>query len=70
MVASMNEATPTQRLAELLLGEPLEDFVLSRRPNRAWRLIARDIYEVTKGEVDVTPVTLASWFSEPTAAAS
>lgn len=66
----MSSETPMQRLAEAVLGESLELFVLSRRPDRSWRLIARDLYEATKGEIDVTPMTLATWFAEPSQAAS
>lgn len=66
--------TPTLRLADLLLGEqgPLEQFVRQRRSNgRAWRLIARDLYEATNREVDVTYETLRSWFpDEPAEVAS
>jgi hypothetical protein len=67
----MSNGTPTQRLADILLGQPLEAFVRERRPDRSWRLIARDIYEATKGEIDVTPVTLSNWYAdEPIQAAS
>lgn len=66
----MPEATPLQRLAEHLLGEPLEDFVRSRRPDRPWRLIARDIYEATNGEVDVTHESLRLWFPDVKSAAT
>ncbi len=66
--------TPTERLADLLLGDqgPLERFVRTRRSEgRAWRLIARDLFEVTEREVDVTHETLRSWFpDEPSRAAS
>lgn len=67
-------STPTLRLADLLLGDqgPLEEFVRSRRASgRAWRLVARDLYEATNREVDVTYETLRSWFpDEPAEAAS
>lgn len=67
----MSNGTPTQRLADVLLGGPLETFVRQRRPARSWRLIARDIYDATKGEIDVTPVTLSNWYSdEPAQVAS
>lgn len=57
----MADTTPTQRLAENILRQPLADFVSTRRP-RSWRLIARDLYEHTSGEIDVTPETLRSWY--------
>lgn len=63
--------TPTQRILDIAVGgEGLEHFVRSRRAaDRSWRLIARDLYELT-GE-DVTYETLRSWFpEEPTEAAS
>lgn len=70
MVAHMQSTTPLQMLADALLDTSLDEFVQERRPARAWRLIARDLYEATGGKVDVTDVTLASWFAESTAAAS
>ena len=57
-------ATPTQRLADLLLPTTLGDFIATRRAaGRSWRLIARDLHEQTDGQVDVTAETLRSWFS-------
>jgi hypothetical protein len=61
-------STPTAQLADLILGDagPLEDFVRSRRAEaRAWRLIARDLYEVTGQRIDVTYETLRSWYPDP-----
>jgi hypothetical protein len=62
--------TAHRRLADILLGDdgPLEEFVRSRRGRgRAWRLIARDLYEATGHEVDLTHETLRGWFpDEPT----
>lgn len=60
-------STPTAQLADLILGDdgPLEDFVRSRRAtNRAWRLIARDLYEATGQRIDVTYETLRSWYPD------
>lgn len=65
--------TPNHRLADLLLAEsgPLEMFVRSRREQgRAWRLIARDLYEATEGQVDLTHETLRSWFPDDEAGAA
>lgn len=57
--------TPTQRLAGLILGRDLGTFVAERRADgRAWRYIARDLYEATSGEVDVTYETLRSWYPD------
>lgn len=61
------EQTPTHRLADILLGAdgPLEHFVRSRRRNRrSWRLVARDVYEATDHEIDLTYETLRSWFPD------
>lgn len=61
------EQTPTHRLADVLLGDegPLERFVRERRAaNRSWRLLARDIYEATGEEIDLTYETLRSWFPD------
>jgi hypothetical protein len=57
--------TPTQRLADVLLGGDgsLRQFVRSRRANRrTWRHIARDLYEET--DIDVTPEALRQWFPD------
>lgn len=66
-------ATPTERLADVLLGEagPLDRFVRRRREaGRSWRLVARDLYEATNGEVDVTYQTLRTWFPDDVDGAS
>ena len=65
--------TPRHRLANLLLGDqgPLEEFVRIRRAEgRPWRLIARDLYEATDSEVDVTYETLRQWFPDDPAEVS
>ena len=59
--------TPNRRLADILLGDdgPLETFVRTRRQSgTAWRLIARDLYEATDRDVDLTYETLRSWFPD------
>jgi hypothetical protein len=53
-----------QKLATALLKQDVVDFIAERRPDRSWRVIARDIYEATKGQVDVTPQTVINWYSE------
>jgi hypothetical protein len=65
--------TRTQQLASLLLGQPVETFVRTRRAEgRSWRLISRDLYDATGQQLDVSDVTLISWFGgrEPETAAS
>lgn len=62
--------TPTARLAEHLLGEPVANFISSRRAEgHAWRIVARDLYEATGGQIDVTYETLRSWFPDESPAA-
>lgn len=52
-----------QRLADALLAGGLDEYVQTRRSEgRSWRLIARDIWTDTDGQVDVTEVTLRGWF--------
>jgi len=58
-------ATVTRRYADLLLDGGLDAFVNSRRAEgRAWRLISRDIWEATDGELDISYETLRAWFLE------
>jgi len=45
----------------VLLGEVVADFTNPRRPDRSSRQISRDIYEATRGEIDVTQQTLINW---------
>lgn len=54
----------TQRLAGILLGGSLEEFVRSRRPERGWRLIHEDLLEATDGEINVSHETLRSWYPD------
>lgn len=57
--------TATQRLATLLIGQDVRDFIAERRTQgRAWRFIARDLYEATGGQVDVTYETLRGWHED------
>ena len=63
-------STPTQRLADLMLGEngPLERFVRDRRgqdPPQPWRYISRDLRDLTDGQVDITEQSLRTWFRDP-----
>lgn len=61
--------TPTQRLANILLGMDVRTFIREKRDNgRAWRFIARDLYEATNGQIDVTYETLRQWYSDDQAA--
>lgn len=63
--------TATQRLATILLDRDVHDFIRERRAaRRAWRFIARDLYEATGGQVDVTHETLRQWIADTERAAS
>lgn len=61
-----DEPTPRQRLASLLLGEDLGDWVAERRRDPelrlSWRMIARQLRDATNGEIDVTGETLRLWY--------
>lgn len=59
---------PLRRLADHLLDGKLDEFVRSRRAEgRAWRLIERDLWLETKGQIDVTFETLRAWYGEDAA---
>lgn len=56
------DATPTQRLASLLLHRPVSDFIEERRAvGKSWRVIARELHKTTDGQIDVTAETLRGW---------
>ena len=59
--------TPTQQVAELILGRPLAEYVAekrSARPRWPWRLIAEQLATDTDGQVTVTHEALRSWFPD------
>lgn len=64
--AAMPEAqTPSQALAEFLLGRSLSEYVAekrSARPQWSWQLIASQLTEDTAGRVNVTRETLRQWY--------
>lgn len=54
--------TPTQQLATMLLGRPVDEWIRERRAaGQPWRVIARDLYERTNGRIDVAHQTLVNW---------
>lgn len=60
-----------QMLAELLLDQPLAEYVAERRtaiPKWPWRLIAEQLATDTDGKVDVTHETLRQWYGTEVAA--
>lgn len=65
--------TPNQRLADVLLGEPVENWLKRLRDEGlSWRRISNRLRD--EKQVDVAPGTLMAWVdeqpTEPTAAAS
>lgn len=63
--------TPTRILADTLLPDGgLAKFIADRRPDRSWRMVARDLLETTNGRVDVTPETVRRWSAEIAAESS
>lgn len=58
----MPEPSPLFRLADTLLQGQLSVFIAERRAvGMSWRLLSRDLYEVTNHQVDVTHETLRVW---------
>lgn len=54
--------TPRQRIADLLLGRPVEDFIAERRANAdSWTSIAIALRDATDGEIDVTGEAIRQW---------
>jgi hypothetical protein len=53
------QPTPLYLLIEERLGEPLADWIAARRPGKSWRLISREIWEVTG--VDVSFEAIRIW---------
>lgn len=63
MVSAVPEPTPTQRLAETLLQQPLEAWVGERRgAGMSWRKVATELRIATGGIVCVNRETLRAWF--------
>jgi hypothetical protein len=63
--------TPTQRLATMVLGRPLGEYVAEKRtarPRWPWRLIAEQLAEDTDGQVNVSYEALRSWYGDEAAA--
>lgn len=57
--------TAKQRLADLILGRPLAEFVAERRANDiAWSRIARELRDATDGAVEVSRESLREWFMD------
>lgn len=66
----MQAAPPLKRLADHLVGG-IDGWIAQRRQaGKSWRVISRELSDLTDGEIDVTYETLRSWAAEPTEAAS
>lgn len=61
----MAHETPKQRLASVLLGQPVAPWIRARRPGKSWRLIGIELREATNGEIDVPIQTLINWSPDP-----
>ncbi len=60
--------TPTQRLATVILKQPVADWIIGQRElGRSWREIADRLDHATKGEVKVSHESIRQW-SEQVAA--
>lgn len=54
--------TPTQRLATICLGQPVREWIAARRAEGAsWRSIADQMYEQTRGEIELTHEAVRQW---------
>lgn len=56
-------ATARQRLASLILGRSVLDFIAERRANdMPYRRIAAELRDATDGEIDLSDVAIRSWW--------
>jgi hypothetical protein len=63
--AGVPPATRTRQLVEVLLGEPLEGWVVARRAHGlSWKAITAELAEATDGQCDLNRETLRAWFAE------
>jgi hypothetical protein len=57
--------SPTQRLATVLLGRPVREWIAEQRElGWSWRKIADDLYIATDGLVDVSYEAIRQWGEE------
>ena len=62
----MHGSTPSQRLAEVVLGTDLREYVNAKRkarPRWPWALIAEQLDHDTGGQVAVSSQTLRYWYA-------
>lgn len=66
----MPSVTATQRLAEVLIGEPVITWCATRRATGAsLRAIATELRKATNDQVDVTAETIRAWLEDSEQAA-
>lgn len=71
MVIGVPDAKPAQRLAEVLLGQPLDQWVAERRAvGMSWRTISADLAVSTQHQLKINRETLRNWYREPDEALS
>jgi hypothetical protein len=62
-------STPRQRLADLLLGRSVLDFIAERRADgKTWPQVRDDLCDATDGEIDVSWQAVQQWASQSVAA--
>ena len=63
-----NTPTATQRLATVLLGQDLGEWVAERRAHPyqpSWQAIADELTRTTDGQIEVSRETLRLWYADP-----
>lgn len=56
--------TPAQHLADILLDQPVEEWIAERRNQDkpvSWRRISLELRDATDGKCDIAPATLLAW---------
>lgn len=66
-MSNSTTTTPTQRLATILLGSDVIEYVKTKRADgQTLTQISRDLYEETGHQIDVSYETVRLWATEPT----
>ena len=54
--------TSTQRLASLLIGQSVDEWIQARRERgHSWRRISIELHDLTSGQVSVTGEAIRQW---------
>jgi hypothetical protein len=48
-------------LADVLLGQPVEEWIAARRPKTSYRQLTRDLRAATDGRIDITEAAMRLW---------